>query len=148
MRYAELVQLYFERSSALQWYWTLYVVIVGGLLAFSSLRIRPDAITGVLITVLFVIFANRNLSAIHDTTMQRMATLQAIRDYPAGTSVEAAAGNGRQVAAALEPTLAVPSYNEVRTTHLAGDVLTVVALWAMELRRVRAARGAAVVVPR
>ena len=41
MNYSELIQLYFERSNALQSYWTLYVVIVGGLLAFSSLRKIP-----------------------------------------------------------------------------------------------------------
>ena len=45
MKYDELIQLYFERSNALQGYWTLYVVIVGGLLAFSSLRKLPAAVT-------------------------------------------------------------------------------------------------------
>ena len=32
MKYDQLIQLYFERSNALQWYWTLYVVVIGGLL--------------------------------------------------------------------------------------------------------------------
>ena len=36
MYYTDLIQLYLERTTALQSYWTLYVVIVGGLLAFSS----------------------------------------------------------------------------------------------------------------
>jgi len=83
MHYADLVQLYFERSNALQWYWTLYVVIIGGLLAFSSLRVRRDAITGLLVTLLFCMFAYKNLGAIHDTTLQRMAALEAIRQIPA-----------------------------------------------------------------
>ncbi len=30
MNYNELIQLYFERSTAMQQYWNLYVVIVGG----------------------------------------------------------------------------------------------------------------------
>jgi hypothetical protein len=38
MNYNDLIQLYFERSTAMQAYWNLYVLIVGGLLAFSSLR--------------------------------------------------------------------------------------------------------------
>jgi hypothetical protein len=38
MTYHDLIQLYFERSNALQSYWTLYVVVIGGLLAFSSIR--------------------------------------------------------------------------------------------------------------
>ena len=46
MKYDQLIQLYFERSNALQAYWTLYVVIVGGLLAFSSLRKLPAAVVG------------------------------------------------------------------------------------------------------
>ena len=45
MNYFDLIQLYFERSTAMQAYWNLYVVIVGGLLAFSSLRKQPAAIT-------------------------------------------------------------------------------------------------------
>jgi len=32
MKYAELTQLYFDRSNALQWYWTIYVLVIGGLL--------------------------------------------------------------------------------------------------------------------
>jgi len=43
MNYNELIQLYFERSNAMQQYWNLYVIIVGGVLAFSSLRKQPAA---------------------------------------------------------------------------------------------------------
>src|SRR5665213_2674804 len=68
MRYSDLIQLYFERSTALQWYWTLYVVVIGGLLAFSSLRVRQDPHTAALVTVLFCLFAYKNLGSIHDTT--------------------------------------------------------------------------------
>ena len=49
MNYNELIQLYFERSTAMQQYWNLYVIIVGGVLAFSSLRKQPAAITTALI---------------------------------------------------------------------------------------------------
>ena len=43
MNYSELIQLYFDRSTATQNYWNLYVLVVGGLLAFSSLRKHPAA---------------------------------------------------------------------------------------------------------
>ena len=66
MKYDELIQLYFERSNALQAYWTLYVVIVGGLLAFSSLRKLPAAVTTLIVTLLFGLFAYENMDAIHD----------------------------------------------------------------------------------
>jgi hypothetical protein len=49
MGYDQLIQLYFERSNALQAYWTLYVVIVGGLLAFSSLRKHPAPLTTLIV---------------------------------------------------------------------------------------------------
>ena len=60
---------------------TIYVVIVGGLLAFSSLQQRPDLATAILVTVLYVLFAYKNLGAIEDVTHERLAILQRIRDY-------------------------------------------------------------------
>ena len=41
------------------------------------------------------------------------------------------------VKAALEPTLTPASIDSVRMTHITSDVLTVLALWAMERRRRR-----------
>jgi hypothetical protein len=38
MSYSELVHTYFERSVALQWYWTIYVIVIGGVLGFSTFR--------------------------------------------------------------------------------------------------------------
>lgn len=139
MSYVELVQLYFARSNALQWYWTLYVVVIGGLLAFSSLRVRRDAVTGLLITALFCFFAYKNLGAIRDVSLQRLATLQAIHEYPAYHATGEAI-YGRQL---LEPTLVAPAFGPVRNFHIASDLLTVAAIWAMELRRMKAARAEA-----
>src|SRR5256885_3459976 len=79
MNYNELIQLYFERSNAMQQYWNLYVVIVGGVLAFSSLRKQPAAITTALVCILFALFAYENLGAMKDTTAQRFAALEAIK---------------------------------------------------------------------
>jgi hypothetical protein len=134
MNYNELIQLYFERAGAMQQYWNLYVVIVGGILAFSSLRKQPAAITTALVCVLFGLFAYNNLDAMHDTTAQRFATLDAIRQ--AGTGGTASAEQNR-VHQLLLPTLTPATYGSVRTTHLISDVLTIAALCAMELRRRR-----------
>jgi hypothetical protein len=131
MTFSDLVQLYFERSNALQWYWTLYVVIIGGLLAFSSLRKERDLITTVLITVLFGFFAYKNLGAIHDVTVQRFAVLQAIKESSGSQN----ATDLPAVRNLLEPTLVVPAYEGVRNFHVASDLLTVAAVWAMERRR-------------
>ncbi len=135
MRYAELISLYFERSNALQNYWTLYVVVIGGLLAVSSLRRDPDVVAGVLVSILFLAFAYKNLDAIHDVTLNRFATLDAIHNYHALSApmdVQAellASGKG------IEQTLLPPSYEPVRNFHIACDLGTVLTIWAMQWRR-------------
>jgi len=138
MNYNELIQLYFERSTAMQQYWNLYVIIVGGVLAFSSLRKQPAAITTLLVCILFALFAYNNLDAMKDTTAQRFATIEAIKQFDSGAG---AASPSKQVRDLLEPTLTPATYNSVRTTHVISDILTIAALWAMELRR-RRMRGA------
>ena len=134
MNYNELIQLYFERSTAMQQYWNLYVIIVGGVLAFSSLRKQPAAITTVLVCVLFALFAYNNLDAMKDTTAQRFATIDAIKQFDSGAG---AASPSKQVRDLLEPTLTPATYNSVRFTHMTSDILTIAALLAMELRRRR-----------
>src|ERR1051325_3536864 len=134
MNYNELVQLYFERSIALQQFWNLYVIIVGGVLAFSSMRKQPAAITTALVCILFALFAYNNLDAMKDTTAQRFARLQTIKEFDAGGGTPA---TSKQVRDSIEPTLTPATYGSVRATHLTSDILTIVALWAMEFRRRR-----------
>jgi hypothetical protein len=134
MNYSDLIQLYFERSAAMQSYWNLYVVIVGGLLAFSSLRKQPAAITTFIVSILFALFAYENLDAMYDTTRQRFATIEAIKQYDSNETNAASLKPTRDL---LEPTLTPATYNSVRVTHVTSDILTIAALWAMELRRRR-----------
>ena len=131
MKYNDLIQLYFERTTALQNYWTLYVVIVGGILAFSSLRKQPAALTTLIVTILFGLFAYENLDAIKATATQRHATVAAIKQSDTGST----APEIKPVRDLLEPTLNPASISSTQTTHLIGDVLTIVGLWVMELRR-------------
>jgi len=133
MNYNDLIQLYFERSNAMQQYWNLYVIMVGGILAFSSLRKQPAAVTTALICILFGLFAFNNLDAMYDTTVQRFATLDAIKRFDASTT----GGTPNDTRKLLEPTLNPATYNRVRATHVTSDVLTIAALCAMELRRRR-----------
>lgn len=131
MKYGELIQLYFERSNALQAYWTLYVFIVGGMLAFSSLRKLPAALTTLIVTLLFGLFAYENLDAIMTVTTQRHATLAAIKQSDAGST----AAEIKPVRDLLEPTLTPAAGSSVIRTHLVSDLLAIFGLWAMELRR-------------
>jgi hypothetical protein len=139
MKYDELIQLYFERSNALQAYWTLYVVIVGGLLAFSSLRKLPAAVTTLIVTLLFGLFAYENLDAILTATKQRHATLAAIKQSDSGSPP----AEIKPVRDLLEPTLTPAAESAVQRTHLVSDLLTILGLWAMELRRRKNAETAA-----
>jgi len=134
MNYNDFIQLYFERSTAMQAYWNLYVLIVGGLLAFSSLRKQPAAITTLMVSVLFALFAYKNLDAMYDTTQQRFATIQAIKQFDASGTDAASLKQARDL---LEPTLTPATYGSVRATHVTSDLLTIAALWAMEFRRRR-----------
>lgn len=148
MTYAELLQQYFERSSALQWYWTIYLIIAGGLLAFSSLRQKPDKITGILVTVLFCMFAYKNMGAIGDSTHQRIAIRQSLdaRAAEATSRAEAGVAGGDLTAQqhkVIGPTLITPEWEGIRNFHIASDVLIVLTIWAMELRRMRQAKAAA-----
>ena len=134
MNYNDLIQLYFERSTAMQAYWNLYVLIVGGLLAFSSLRKQPAAITTLIVSVLFALFAYKNLDAMYDTTQERFATVQAIKQFDSSGTNATSLKETRDL---LEPTLTPATYGSVRATHVTSDVLTIAALWAMEFRRRR-----------
>jgi hypothetical protein len=140
MNYSNLIQLYFERTTALQNYWTLYVVIVGGLLAFSSLRKQPAAITTLIVSLLFGLFAYENLDAIKATSIQRHATLAAIKQSDPGST----APEIKPVRELLEPTLNPAPVGSTQTTHLVSDILTIIGLWALELRRRKNAVVAAV----
>ena len=132
MKYDELIQLYFERSNALQGYWTLYVVIVGGVLAFSSLRKQSAAITTLIVSILFGLFAYENMDAILTVTRQRHATLAAIKQADSNAAAEI-----KPLRDLLEPTLTPAPESSTKRTHLVSDILTILALWAMEFRRRR-----------
>jgi hypothetical protein len=131
MNYSELIQLYFERSNALQSYWTLYVVIVGGLLAFSSLRKTPAPLTTLIVSILFLLFAYENHDAIQVATKQRLATFEAVKQ--SGTN--ATADETKALRGVIEPTLKPATPGSVQMTHLISDILTVAGLWVMELKR-------------
>jgi hypothetical protein len=132
MSYSALIQAYFERSTALQWYWTIYILVIGGIAGFSTLRQRQELVTTILIGILYACFAFKNDGAIEATALEREAILSAIKDYPATGS------NGddiSRVRAALEPTLTPYDITGARYFHVACDLLTIAFLCAKEWRR-------------
>jgi hypothetical protein len=132
MNYGNLIRLYFERSTALQWYWTIYIVVIGGILGFSTLRQRPETVTAILVTVLFVCFAYKNLGAIEATLTQQQAIRSVIAEYPAtGPNEE----DIKRVRSALEPQLSLSESVGVWYFHMTCNLLTIAAVWAKEWRR-------------
>lgn len=132
MNYSDLIHTYFERSTALQWYWTVYVLVIGGVLGFSTFRQRPELVTTILVTILYGCFAYKNLGAIEATAEERQAILSAIKDYPESGSSAAEVQRVRRV---LEPTMPPYDIAGARYFHLACNLLTVLFLWAKEWRR-------------
>jgi hypothetical protein len=132
MNYGDLIRLYFERSTALQWYWTIYIVVIGGILGFSTLRQRPETVTAILVTVLFVCFAYKNLGAIEATLTQQQAIRSVIAEYPATGANEE---DIKRVRSALEPHLSLSESVGVWYFHMTCNLLTIAAVWAKEWRR-------------
>jgi hypothetical protein len=132
MTYGELVQVYFERSTALQWYWTVYIVVIGGVLGFSTFRQRPELVTTVLVTILYGCFAYKNVGAIEATAEEREAIRSALKSYPAEGSDEADIKRVRDV---LEPTLPPYDIAGARYFHVVCDLLTIAFVWAKEWQR-------------
>jgi len=132
MDYSQLIQAYFERSVALQWYWTVYVLAIGGVLGFSTFRLRREPVTTVLLTILFVCFAYKNEGAIEATAEEREAIRAAFTQYPA---TGANAADIRLVREKVEPTLSEYSIAGARYFHIVCALLTIAFIWAKEWRR-------------
>jgi hypothetical protein len=132
MSYAELIQAYFERSVALQWYWTVYVLVIGGVLGFTTLRQRPDLVTTIAVTILFACFAFKNVGAIEATAEEREAIRAAFKQQSA-TGPRAV--DIQLVRDKVEPTLSEYDIPGARYFHIACAVITIVYLWAKEMRR-------------
>ena len=132
MNYSELIQAYFERSVALQWYWTLYVLVIGGVVGFSTFRQRPEVVTTILVSILFACFAFKNEGAIEATAEEREAIRAAFIEYPA---TGANAADIKLVRAKVEPTLTPYDIPGARYFHIACALLTIVFIWAKEWRR-------------
>lgn len=132
MNYSDLIRAYFERSVALQWYWTVYVLVIGGLVAFSIFRQQRQFWTTVLVTILYACFAFKNEGAIEATAEEREAIREAITAYP-NTGTGAADVN--LLRPKLEPKLPPYDIAGARHFHIVCDLLTIAYVWTKERRR-------------
>jgi hypothetical protein len=132
MNYAALVQLYFERSTAMQGYWTVYIFVIGAVLGFSTFRQRPELATTILVTVLYCCFAYKNIGAIEATAAEQQAIRSAIVAFP---DLAPGASDYNRTRKDLEPVM--PAYDALgaRYFHLVCDLLTIAVVWVKEWRR-------------
>jgi hypothetical protein len=139
MNYSELIQAYFERSTALQWYWTVYILVIGGVLGFSTFRQHKELATTILVTILYACFAYKNLGAIESTTQERNAILAALKEYPEAPNAfnpgAKDAPDVKRVRHRLEPTLTGPEYQSYGIFHIACDLMTIAVVWIKEWHR-------------
>src|ERR1700730_7425215 len=133
MNYSELIQAYFERSVALQWYWTIYVLVIGGIVAFSMFRLQRQLVTTILVTILFACFAFKNEGAIEATAEEREAIRAAFKDYP---TTGANAADVKLVRDKVEPTPTAYDIAGARYFHIVCALLTIAYVWAKEWQRV------------
>src|SRR4051812_38911450 len=124
MNVADLVKIYFERAVAIQNYWTVYILVIGGILAFSTFRPNRNVGKTAVLTLLYVCFAYRNCGAIVETIGQRDAAREAALTAPSN-----------EAAGPVLATMTGTSPSGATNFHLICDVLTVAAIWVMELRR-------------
>jgi hypothetical protein len=89
-------------------------------------------VTTVLVAILYVCFAHKNLGAIEATAEEREAIRAAIKEYPASGSD---ADNVKRVRDRLEPKMPEYDIAGARYFHLACDLLTIVFLGTKEWRR-------------
>jgi hypothetical protein len=131
MELKDLLSLYFERTNAMQTFWTFYVTIILGLLAFfgsTKLPRKPYGITFIL-SLAFCMFAFVNLQALRGVTRQRNVT----KDLIVASHLEHTPDGF--VAMRIRPTLDPPTESGVIAVHISGDILTIGAMWFLAFKK-------------
>jgi hypothetical protein len=136
MKYNDLVQLFFERSNALQTFWTIWVAVVGALLAFCAARRKLGLWMMCILTVGFCLFACVNLFGMRDVSAQRLAAMKAMKDFPPpAESNKEERQSLEAVRKTIEDSLNPPTVGVVTTFHLLVDLLVLVAIWVISYRK-------------
>ena len=125
----DLIRQYFERATAIQNYWTVYILVIGGILAFSTFRPNRNLAKTLVLSLLYLCFAYRNCGAIVETIHQRDNFREAIlKGQISG------AADGQNITHVVN-TLTGTSPQGAINFHILCDALTLAAIWSMELRR-------------
>jgi len=125
----DLLQMYFERSIAVQTFWNFEVTIAFAIIAFFG-SVRMTATRARLLATLFTIgyigFVSVNLSGIHEVTEARLA-LQSIL-------VSASRENPSKLPLPLISTVHPPQFWMMCAMHLFVDVIVISTVWYLARR--------------
>jgi hypothetical protein len=127
MDFKDLISLYYERSTALQTFWSFYVTIILGLLAFfGSLKpSRQKRSLAIALSIAFIAFASVNLAGIEEVTAARLA----VRDLLVSEQ------KSHPILEPLVRTVKPPERWEVAAMHITGDLILLIGIWVLTLRK-------------
>jgi len=132
----------FERSNAMQSFWSYYITISGALLAFFGSSRRSIPLT-ILLTIAFIGIAAANLGGMKNVAQQRVALralLMNAKTEKADQVFKAPLPSQAVIAAYLDVPPPPPVAGVV-ATHLCCDVVVIAAIWVLRLWPNTAALG-------
>jgi hypothetical protein len=134
MNYKDALNMFFERSNAMQTFWNFHITIILALIAFfASIRPNPNLrILKVFVTGAFIAFAIVNLLALTNVADQRLKLVQVFHTLSQSAVDKAVTG-------VIAPTLDPPAIWQVCVVHIMGDALTVGAIWLLAAKKQREA---------
>jgi hypothetical protein len=129
MEFKDMVTLYFERSNALQTYWSFYTTMGLALLAyFGGMKTSPQKyLIAVVLSLSFVSFAVVNLDALRAVTKARVICRDLIYSGKLANSPSPEAQE--QIQQMITPW----PFAYVAVMHISGDLFTLGSIWFLVL---------------
>src|SRR5881396_726481 len=132
MDFKDVLNLFFERSNALQPLWSFYTTVVLALIAFFS-AIKPSEkirVGAVIFSIVFVVLAWANLDALLTVTRQRLAAVSLLKDTSKLSNVP-----DKAVVNALLGGLEPSSVRRVVIGHVAADFFVLAMIWMLAVKK-------------
>jgi hypothetical protein len=131
LSYKDALDMFFERSNAMQTFWNFYLTVIFALIAlFASIRpVRNLNVLKWCVLLGFIVFAIVNLGALVNVADQRLR-LAGVVGRLASTDV---------ASSTLAPSLDPPQVWQVWVLHIVGDLVTIAAIWLLTATKQREA---------
>jgi hypothetical protein len=129
MDFKDIVTLYFERSNALQTYWSFYTTMALALLAyFGGMKSSPQKfLIAIVLSLSFISFTVVNLDALRAVTKARIVCRDLIY------SDRLANPPSQEVQKQIRQMITPWPFEGVAVMHISGDLFTLGAIWFLVL---------------